>query len=82
MDGSVLNRMCFQVAEQASGQETDEWLGLGDRQQEFPLGRPTGDSESAEPFSTRLARSVSQHTQTYPHKQVYLVIGLALYLWF
>ncbi len=59
VDGSVVDQMCFQVAEQASGQKTDERFGLGDRQQEFPLRRPAGNSESAEPFSTRLARSVS-----------------------
>ncbi len=59
VDGSVVNQMCFQVAEQASGQKTDERFGLGDRKQEFPLRRPAGNSESAEPFSTRLARSVS-----------------------
>lgn len=38
VDGSVVNRMCFQVTEQATGQETDERFGLGDCQQEFPLG--------------------------------------------
>lgn len=59
--------MCFQVTKQASGQETDDRFGLGDRQQEFPLGRPTRDSESAEPISARLARSVSSHKHKLNH---------------